>query len=149
METLQKKEQFSKVFADQQSFTMRRAYVATMYAMMKEERSAKTSYPLLERYRQELAAIDEEGSVRYAALRQLQNRYRVEYETEERDDTTARLKDKVSCEELYLFNDCEIDTYANGWDMEDAATQDLLYEVAGFLLQFKSSRYLITNIKRL
>lgn len=150
MTAQEKQERFGVAFAALSGFNRRRAYIATRYAFTKERYTAEPgSYTELERHRQELSEVDEQAIFRYATLRELQTRYLVEYEVEEKNFITSRLQDKKYSEELFLFNDHYIDTYSNGWDMEDAATQDLVYEVADFLTQYKSVHHLITNIKRL
>lgn len=147
-----KKRKFDEAFSSLKGFNMRRAFISTQFGLTKARhlvRNSETSYAEFEKFRSELSLIDEEAKIRFPILRKYQTRYLVEYEMEERDVKSRRLIDRVCSEQLLLFNDCELDTFENGWNMEDSATQDLLYEIADFILTYKTGKYLIKNVRKL
>lgn len=147
-----KKRNFDEVFTSMRGFNMRRAFISTQCGLTKARHLAQntpSTYAHYEKMRSELSLIDDEAKIRFPLLRKYQTLYLVEYETEERDIKSRRLTDKVFSEQLFFFSDCELNTFENGWNMEDSATQDLLYEIADFILTYKTGKYLIKNVRKL
>jgi hypothetical protein len=142
----------NNVYNDLQGINARRAYVSTLYGIWQEkyvltnDGEAKSK---ADAYRNELSSIDEHGLIRCLKLRNAQTRYLVEYEGEVADMQTGRISDRCFQEELYLFENCDIDTFSFGWDMEDESTQNLLYEIADYLLQYRLVKYTVRNVKRI
>lgn len=148
----EREQRFNEAFAALKGFNMRRAFISTQCGLMKARHlSLKTesTYNEFEKFRRELSLIDEESKDKFPLLRKYQTRYLVEYETEERDVKSKRLGDHINSEQLLFFNDCELNTFENGWNIEDSATQDLLYEIAEFILKYKTGKYLIKNVRKL
>jgi hypothetical protein len=96
----------------------------------------------------ELEHINQHAALNYENLRFHQIRYQIEYEGEvmNAEGQPFMKRHKV---ELFLLSDCDIDTYTTGWDLENIEVQEVLYEVANFLLEYRMTNFFILNIKRL
>jgi hypothetical protein len=140
------------VFHDIEGMNRRRAFISTKYVLAHEQfdRTLSEADKLeIERYKAELANIDSQAAPMYKKLRDIQTLYLVEYEGEQYDPLTDKLSINRYKEELYFLINCDIDTFNDGWNLEHCNSQELLYEIADFLLQHRFSKFFVKNIKKL
>lgn len=148
----ERQECFNTIFQDIEGMNRRRAFVSTKYILAHEQFDrtlSEADKKEIEKYKTELDNIDKQVTPLYQKLRAIQTRYLVEYEGELFDPLTGKPSMNRYKEELYFLLNCEIDTFNNGWNLEHCNSQELLYEVADFLLQHRFSKFFIRNIKKL
>jgi hypothetical protein len=148
----ERQECLNTVFHDIESMNRRRAFVSTKYVLAHEQFDrtfSEADKKEIEKYKTELDNIDQQVMPLYRRLRDIQTRYLVEYEGELVDPLTGKPSLNRYKEELYFLLNCEIDTFNNGWNLEQCHSQELLYEIADFLLQHRFSKFFIRNIKKL
>ena len=152
MTLLERNKYLQEIYFDIEGINMRRAYISVMYITARDK-FAKTGdvedRQQMDSYKNELKSIAEIVLSRAEWLRTNQDRYLVEYDGEVTDaeGKTFFKRHKV---ELFLLNDCDIDTFANGWDLEKGeGQQEILYEVADFLLQYRMTNFFVLNIKKI
>lgn len=148
----ERQECLNTVFHDIEGMNRRRAFISTKYVLAHEQfdRTLSDSDKLeIERYKAELENIDSQAAPMYKKLRDIQTLYLVEYEGEQYDPLTEKASINRYKEELYFLINCDIDTFNDGWNLEHCNSQELLYEIADFLLQHRFSKFFVKNIKKL
>lgn len=98
----------------------------------------------------ELEGIYSKLNPLFAELRQLQNKYRVQYKGElTNSDRSTYWQTQV--EEFYFKINCDIDTVQNSWEpyINDDSVSDLILEIHEFLYLHRYSKLAILNIKKI
>jgi predicted nucleic acid-binding Zn-ribbon protein len=148
----ERQEYLNTVFHNIEGINRRRTYISTQYAIAHErfDRTlSEADRDAIEKYQVELENIEDQVSPLFKKLRDIQTRYLVEFDGESIDNITNRTSMHRYTEELYFLTNCEIDTFIYEWDIEEEDAQELLYEIADFLLQHRFTKFFIRNIKRL
>lgn len=148
----ERQECLNPVYNEIEGINRRRAFVSTKYMLAHEQFDRTLSEAdkrEIERYKAELDTIDTQVKPLYKKLRDIQTRYLVEYEGELTDPHTRKASMNRYKEELYFLINCEIDTFNEGWNLDHCNSQELLYEIADFLLQHRFSKFFVKNVKKL
>lgn len=151
MTNQERQEKIENILSQIEPLSRRRIYVSTSFFFAKEEFNktyADTDRQEVEKLKAEIASVEGQLEPLFVQLRQLQAKYLVEYEGEFINIYTGPTKE-IYREVFYLTTDCNIDTFANGWNLADPVVNDLAYEVADFLTQHRFNQFTILNIKRL
>lgn len=148
----ERQECLNPIYHEIEGINRRRAFVSTKYIVAHEQFDRTLSEAdkhEIERYKAELDTIDTQVMPLYKKLRDIQTRYLVEYEGELNDPLTGKVCMNRYKEQLYFLINCEIDTFNEGWNLEQCTSQELLYEIADFLLQHRFSKFFVRNVKKL
>lgn len=149
---VERQKQLNSVFKDLEGINRRQAYISTKYILASERYSRtfmNTDREERENLNDQLESLSDQFDTLSTKLRSMQTQYLVEYDSEYLEGISEITSIFRHREELYFLTDCMIDTFQDGWNMEDENTQELLYEIADFILTHKFSKFFIRNIKRL
>ncbi len=100
---------------------------------------------------QSLAEIENQLQPLQIRLRELQVKYLIQYKGKFFDPRNNTYYWETYVEELFLKNDCNINTFENSWESytQIPNSSNLLEEVYHFLLMYRFSKFTILNIRKL
>lgn len=146
----EKQEEIDKILAEIAPLNHKRTELSLFLdiARRKYNESYDSAYrEEIDGYLKKIKGLDQDINPLYSKLRSYQTRYYIEYEHEVYNTYSKKSIERKS-ETLFLTNDCNFDSYKNGWDLSTEDSKNLLNELGG-IMNLRVSNYTIWGIKKI